>query len=102
MDAGCGTGLLLEYFLNHFQHIKELNYAYVGVDISWNMLIKFKSKREKLDKIKKLKINLLLADMEHQPFRDKTFDTIFSVTSLQNLPNITIGIEESFNSQPTA
>lgn len=96
LDAGCGTGLLFEYLLNHFQHRKEFFYAYIGVDISWNMLIKFKSKLEKINKSKKPKINLLLADLEYQPFREDSFNTIFSVTSLQNLPNIISGIKESF------
>ena len=39
---------------------------------------------------------LVLSDLENLPFREDVFHALFSLTSLQNLPNIINGINESF------
>lgn len=94
LDAGCGTGLLLKFFLSYIEQPKKSFYSYIGIDISWNMLMKFRSKLKNIKKIEKRKINLILADMDHQPFREYSFNSVYSFTSLQNLPNIFDGINE--------
>ena len=96
MDAGCGTGLLFDYILTSSEQKFIVNYHYIATDISSNMLKKFQSKlKEKIPHIKK-RIHLILSDLENLPIRDNTFDSLFSFTSLQNLPDIFKGLDESF------
>jgi len=92
LDAGCGSGLLFEFIVKKFKinQIKFLNY--IGIEISLNMLKRFADKCRNL--INNLNVNLILSDIEHLPFRDNRIDSIFSITSLQNLPNISKGIIE--------
>ena len=92
LDAGCGSGLLLEFIVKIFKinQIKFLNY--IGIEISLNMLKRFAEKCRNLSN--NLNVNLILSDIEHLPFRDNRIDSIFSITSLQNLPNISKGIIE--------
>ena len=92
LDAGCGTGLLLE-FINSLKQNSTVNYHYIGMDITLNMLKEFQSKP--LTKKTQWKVNLILADIESLPFRENIFDIIFSITSFQNLPNLTKGIIET-------
>jgi ubiquinone/menaquinone biosynthesis C-methylase UbiE len=97
LDAGCGTGLLLEFILNH-GYTKDFKFfSYVATDISWEMLKIFDSKLKNLiDTSFKNKINLILSDLENLPFRRERFHSIFAPTSLQNLPSIQKGITEMF------
>ncbi|MFX0019632.1 MAG: class I SAM-dependent methyltransferase [Candidatus Hermodarchaeota archaeon] len=91
LDAGCGSGLLLEFIVkNKINKIKFFNY--IGIEISLNMLKRFADKCRNLSI--NLNINLILSDIEHLPFRENRIDSIFSITSLQNLPNISKGIIE--------
>ena len=92
LDAGCGTGLLLE-FINSLKNYSNVNYHYIGMDITLNMLKEFQSKL--LNKNIQWKVSLVLADIEFLPFRENIFDIIFSITSFQNLPNLTKGIIET-------
>jgi len=91
IDLGCGTGLLLE-FIDSTNNQSSLKYTYVAVDISFNMLLKLKNKTLKSNREKF--INLLLSDAENLPFRENTFNCIFSITLFQNIPNIEKGIYE--------
>ncbi len=89
LDAGCGTGLSIEFFSNlNINNLKK-KVKYIGIDISWKMLMNF------CDKSKKIKdINLILGDIENLPLRENSFSVIFSITSLQNLPAIKKGLGE--------
>ncbi len=89
LDAGCGTGLSIEFFSNlNINNLKK-KVKYIGIDISWKMLMNF------CDKSKKIKdINLILGDIENLPLRENSFNVIFSITSLQNLPVIKKGLGE--------
>ncbi|MFX1325705.1 MAG: class I SAM-dependent methyltransferase [Promethearchaeota archaeon] len=93
LDLGCGTGLLLEFILKSEYDQFNRDSNYIGVDISWNMLIKLKSKIIQRKTISK--IMFMLADIENLPFRDNSFNLILSFTSFQNLPNIEKGIFDS-------
>ncbi len=95
IDMGCGTGLFFEYITKSIKKQGEIKFNYVAVDISCNMLLRFKSKVINYN-CKKYALNLILSDMEHLPFRENIFDSTFSLTSFQNLPHIQIGITESF------
>ncbi len=91
LDLGCGTGLFIEYISRRkLEQKKNLDY-YVGLDISWNMLLEFRSK---LEKLKGKNISLLLSDIENLPFRDNQFFSVLSLTSFQNLPDVEKGIRE--------
>jgi len=92
LDAGCGTGLLSE-FINSLQSFSNVNYHYIGMDITLNMLKEFQSKL--LNKNSQWKVSLILADIEFLPFRENIFDLIFSITAFQNLPDLTRGIKET-------
>ena len=96
LDAGCGTGLFYDYFLENLEYDSGKLYRFLGVDISWNMLKAFSLKLKKKEKIVKHQISLVLSDLENLPFRENIFHVYISLTSLQNLPNIITGINESF------
>ncbi|MFX0033474.1 MAG: class I SAM-dependent methyltransferase [Candidatus Hodarchaeota archaeon] len=92
LDAGCGSGLFFDFILKQFKEdqIKFMNY--IGIDISSKMLKRFVKKRKKSSE--HLKLNLILADIENLPIRENKIDSIYSITSLQNLPNLKKGIIE--------
>ncbi|WXG41171.1 MAG: class I SAM-dependent methyltransferase [Candidatus Freyarchaeum deiterrae] len=76
LDAGCGTGMLLQKFSS--------KHRVVGVDFSKEMIRIAKSKVRDSD--------LIQADLNNLPFKDKTFSKVFGVTILQNVehPQITV------------
>jgi ubiquinone/menaquinone biosynthesis C-methylase UbiE len=94
-DAGCGTGLLSEYFQKMFDSVDQMNFKYVGVDISIQMMQNFMKKLNKIQKKVSNKYNLILADLENLPIRKNSFNLLISITSYQNLPDIRKGLEES-------
>jgi demethylmenaquinone methyltransferase/2-methoxy-6-polyprenyl-1,4-benzoquinol methylase len=95
LDMGCGTGLLFEYITKLILNKGVIRCNYVAVDISWNMLLEFRSKVINLEN-RKNSLNLILSDIECLPFRENTFYSIFSLTAFQNLPSIENGIEELY------
>lgn len=72
LDLGCGTGMLL------MSLEKRAKFA-VGVDMSAEMLGAAKKRATKT--------GLVLADADHLPFADESFDVVVSVTLLQNMPD---------------
>ena len=68
LDNGCGTGLLFPL----------LDCYVIGLDISSGLLRKAK---ERLSD----RHYLIQGDSEHLPFRDKVFESVVSVTVIQNL-----------------
>jgi len=92
LDAGCGTGLLFEFFLRYNQQIVNRKVRYIGLDISWKMLKQFLHKINKRTSIKRE--NLILGDIENLPIREEKIHQIFAVTSLQNLHDIEKGMRE--------
>ncbi|KYH42089.1 MAG: methylase involved in ubiquinone/menaquinone biosynthesis [Candidatus Bathyarchaeota archaeon B26-2] len=75
LDAGCGTGILLD-------HLRNSAHTIVGVDIAVKALRRA-SKRSGCSP----KVNLVQADADYMPFPDGTFDKTFAVTLIQNMPN---------------
>jgi ubiquinone/menaquinone biosynthesis C-methylase UbiE len=94
-DAGCGTGLLSEYFQKMLDSPDQIDFKYVGVDISIQMIQIFKKKLEKIHKKLSNKYNLILADLENLPIRKNSFNFLISITSYQNLPDMKKGFGES-------
>ena len=95
LDMGCGTGLLFEHILKLILEREVIRINYVALDISWNMLLEFKSKIFKMKK-RRFSPHLILADIEYLPFKENIFFSIFSLTSFQNLPQIHKGLHELF------
>jgi len=72
LDIGCGTGMLLD-------QLGERARLVVGVDMSVKMLRAAKKRAPSAF--------LVLADADHLPFADGSFDVAVSVTLLQNMPD---------------
>ena len=94
LDAGCGTGLLIEFMYNNLSDIISQDFKFIGVDISINMLKEFIKKIKTTFKVFNKKISLVLADMEFLPFRKEIFSPVLSYTSLQNLQSLETGLRE--------
>ncbi|MHA1212910.1 MAG: class I SAM-dependent methyltransferase [Candidatus Heimdallarchaeota archaeon] len=77
IDVGCGTGSLLGLIASG-SHIST-GKSFIGIDLSYEMI---KIAHEKFPDI-----DFIVADSDNLPFREDTFDRVFSVTHLQNLPD---------------
>jgi ubiquinone/menaquinone biosynthesis C-methylase UbiE len=73
LDVGCGQGLFL-------QRIFANSTLRVGIDVSLGMLAGAK-------KVTGFVADFLCADADHLPFREQVFDSVFSFTLLQNMPD---------------
>jgi ubiquinone/menaquinone biosynthesis C-methylase UbiE len=76
LDNGCGTGLFLP----------KLGEYSVGLDLSSELLSEAYSR---------VKQGLVQADSENLPFRDNVFDSLVSVTVIQNVPSPETMVAES-------
>uniref|UniRef100_A0A7C4B9R6 Class I SAM-dependent methyltransferase n=1 Tax=Thermofilum pendens TaxID=2269 RepID=A0A7C4B9R6_THEPE len=72
LDAGCGTGMLLEH----------LQCYYVGLDLSYRMLEVARKKG------RGVKGDLVCGDAERMPFRDGCFRSVYSVTVVHEAPGL--------------
>ena len=79
LDVGCGTGRMLPPIFNLNKKIK-----YFGVDTSKEMITQLK-KKEVFKKNKKL-ISLKIADATKIPFKNDSFDLVFTYHVLWHLP----------------
>jgi ubiquinone/menaquinone biosynthesis C-methylase UbiE len=75
LDAGCGTGLLFNYFANKAE-------ALVGMDISRKILMQARNRERQLSDA-----HLILGDTDNMPLKEGVFDYVFAVTLIQNAPN---------------
>ena len=75
LDAGCGTGLL-------FKHLTERAESITGTDISKGLLRKARERAQPY-----CNTALIQADADNMPFLNDTFDAVFAITLLQNMPN---------------
>lgn len=90
LDAGCGTGLFLEYF----SKILTETYYYVGLDLSLEML---KLASLKLERYRQ-NVDLIQGDIEYAPFRKSSFPCTFSITVFDNLYDPEVGLKELLRS----
>jgi ubiquinone/menaquinone biosynthesis C-methylase UbiE len=74
MDAGCGSGLF-------FSHVAAQANLVVGVDISLRLLQKAKLLSRGFGNVE-----VVLADVDHLPFKGSVFGVVFAFTVLQNMP----------------
>ncbi|MFB0514392.1 MAG: class I SAM-dependent methyltransferase [Candidatus Bathyarchaeia archaeon] len=82
LDVGCGTGLL-------FPHIAEDADLLVGLDFSSNILRQARKRAKQ-----RSSVAILRADADFLPFPDKTFNVVFAITLLQNMPDPLRGLYE--------
>ena len=75
LDVDCGTGLL-------FQHVAKSAKIVIGIDVSSKILQKAKKRTDQLPNTA-----VIRADADYTPFQRQTFDRIFVMTLLQNMPN---------------
>ena len=75
LDLGCGTGLL-------FERVAKSAKLVAGIDTSSKILQEAKKRAKQLPNTA-----ILRADADYTPFKNKTFDYVFAVTLLQNMPN---------------
>jgi SAM-dependent methyltransferase len=76
LEVGCGTGL----FLSKLRARKR-----IGCDFSQGLLTQFK----------KEDIILVQADAEHLPFRENSFDVVYSINLLEHVPHPELAIREA-------
>jgi len=81
LDVGCGTGLL-------FPYIAEDADLLVGLDFS-KVLGQARKRAKQF-----LNVAVLRADADFLPFPDNTFDVVFAITLLQNMPDSLRGLYE--------
>jgi len=74
LDAGCGTGLLLE-------HVRDVEY-YVGIDVSRNML----RKAVKRAKAVRVLCDFVMGSVELMPFRNLCFNILLAFTVVHEAP----------------
>lgn len=74
LDVGCGSGLF-------FKHVSPKVANVVGIDISKALLRQAKETAKAFGKV-----DLVQADADNLPFKDRDFDVIFAFTVLQNMP----------------
>jgi ubiquinone/menaquinone biosynthesis C-methylase UbiE len=82
LDLGCGTGFL-------FQHLKKAIKLLVGLDVSPKALREAKKRTKNMHNV-----SLVCADADNTPFLDSSFDRVFAITLLQNMPDPTRTIIE--------
>ena len=75
LDLGCGTGFL-------FEQVAKSTKLLVGIDISSKILQEAKKRAKQFPNTA-----ILRADADYTPFQNRTFDYVFAVTLLQNMPN---------------
>ena len=73
LDVGCGTAFSLEHFNCHK----------VGIDPAMGLLKQNKSRH-----------NLIHAKAENLPFKDKSFDTVISITAIHNFDSVNKALKE--------
>ena len=83
LDLGSGTGLLIPHILESVGFLVEL-------DISMGMLRKAREKFPDHPCV-----DFVHADADHAPFRNSSFDAVFAITLLQNMPNPTQTLREA-------
>ncbi len=90
LDAGCGTALLLEFMALHGLLTRIT--GYVCLDYSRAMLQTATTRIRVY--CKTIPCTRIEANIENLPFRDKTFNTVYSFTVLDLVDNIQKAINE--------
>lgn len=84
LEVGCGTGRFLPF-------MAEKGCNITGIDISEEML---KVARRRVDQSEHKKITLLQNDADEIPFRDNSFDIIYSILVINLIPDFKTAFRE--------
>lgn len=85
LEAGCGTGRILLY-------LAEKGVSCYGIDPSENMLNILRKKAKQ----KKIKMIVKKADIEKIPFKNNTFDGVYTVHVLMHMPDYKKAFKEMY------
>ena len=98
LDYGCGTGLLWDFYNLKYQNgLHNKKVRFISIDISKGMLNIFQNKLNIANNFPNVSFNdalLVCCDGEHLPFRSNHFKYIYAITSLQNLSDLDLGLNE--------
>ena len=86
LDVGCGSGLVLPT-------LSTSSGMVVGLDIHKHL----SKTKNYLKKNKLTTIHLVQADTHHLPFKDKTFDSILVISSLDHLEDPRLALNQLLN-----
>ncbi len=89
LDAGCGTGLLIE-FMGVQGLLKDVD-LFTCLDYSWNMLTRAKPRVERFCRAKCMRV---YGNVQALPFRDNLFDIVYSFTVLDLVDSLSLSIAE--------
>lgn len=83
LEVGCGTGLSTRHIA------KKYDARVVGIDISEKMIRKAKERNRQLENAE-----FLVADAQELPFKDNTFDIVFTESVISLVPNQLKAVKE--------
>jgi demethylmenaquinone methyltransferase/2-methoxy-6-polyprenyl-1,4-benzoquinol methylase len=86
LEIGVGTGKNIPFYTNG---------RYIALDISKKMIKKAKDKTMKLGTELKADVDFIIADVEFLPFRDDTFDKVFTTFVFCSVENPVKGLKEA-------
>lgn len=89
LDAGCGTGLLIEYLAS--RGLLDGVERYVCLDYSWAMLSRAEERRRRLCPRKCMSV---LGNVMSLPFPDDSFDIVYSFTVLDLVDSVSRALRE--------
>ncbi|GEM_PF-1798404 len=81
LEVGCGTGMYTVYWVRP-------SIKLYGLDISRGML------KRSADKIDSINTFFIEGDAEHLPFRDRSFDAVLSVNTIEHLDDVRVALKE--------
>ena len=83
LEVGCGAGLTTRYLA------KKYDVKIIGIDISEKMIKKAKERNKKLKNAE-----FMVADAQNLPFKDNTFDIVFTESVIAMVPDKLKAIKE--------
>jgi ubiquinone/menaquinone biosynthesis C-methylase UbiE len=84
LEVGCGTGIYTVHWIKSSGRM-------CGLDISRGMLVRL---REKINKIDSEDLFIVEGDSERLPFRNRRFDAVMSVNTVEHLDNVPAALRE--------
>lgn len=90
LDAGCGTGLLLEY-MKATWHVSSVS-LYLGLDLTYEMVRRARLRAFKLGLA--WLADFIVGDVERLPLREAAFDVVYAFTVMDLLENGERGLHE--------
>ena len=84
LEVGCGTGIYTVHWIKSSGML-------CGLDISRGMLVRL---REKIEKIDSDNIFIIEGDSERMPFRNRRFDSVLSVNTVEHLDDVPAALRE--------